>query len=137
MVNHKRVLRSLYVVNATLLIVHEIDSAYWREWDLFGLPGGEAGFLAVHLPLVAVVVWGYGRLAAGARAGAALSVALAAAGVLAAALHAAFLLRGAPEFRAPASIGVLAATLLASLVQATLALRALRATAGRGSRAAP
>jgi hypothetical protein len=25
----------LYLVNSVLLINHEIDSAYWKEWDLF------------------------------------------------------------------------------------------------------
>jgi hypothetical protein len=133
-VNHTLVLRRLYVVNATLLVVHEIDSAFWREWDLFGLPAGEAGFLAIHLPLVALVVWGYGRTAEGARAGAVLSLLLAAAGLLAAALHAAFLLRGAPEFRAPASIALLVAILVVSLAQAPLAVAALRGPAAPTTR---
>jgi len=30
----------LYLANAVLLINHEIDSAYWKEWELFKLPGG-------------------------------------------------------------------------------------------------
>ena len=30
----------VYLANAVLLIVHEIGSAYWKEWDLFRLPGG-------------------------------------------------------------------------------------------------
>lgn len=25
----------LYLANATVLITHEIDSAYWHEWELF------------------------------------------------------------------------------------------------------
>ncbi len=130
-------MRRLYLLNAALLVVHEIDSAFWREWDLLGLPGGEAGFLAIHLPLVALLIWGYGRLLAGARAGAILSLALAAAGVLAAALHAALLLRGRPEFRAPGSIAVLAATLVASLAQAPLAIAALRRAGAPAPRDAP
>ena len=24
----------LYIATATLLVVHEIDSAFWKEWDL-------------------------------------------------------------------------------------------------------
>jgi hypothetical protein len=38
----------IYLVNATLLIVHEIDSAYWKEWELFKLPGGAGGFVILH-----------------------------------------------------------------------------------------
>ena len=40
----------LYIVNLTLLILHEMDSAYWKEWQLFHLPGGVGGFLLIHLP---------------------------------------------------------------------------------------
>jgi len=29
----------LYMVNAVLLILHEIDSAYWKEWELFKMRG--------------------------------------------------------------------------------------------------
>ena len=35
-----RVLDALYLVNASLLVTHEIDSAYWNEWELLHLPGG-------------------------------------------------------------------------------------------------
>lgn len=41
----------LYVVNTVLLINHEIDSAYWHEWELFNMKGGVEGFLLIHLPL--------------------------------------------------------------------------------------
>jgi hypothetical protein len=27
----------LYLTNAVLLINHEIDSAYWKEWEIFKL----------------------------------------------------------------------------------------------------
>ncbi len=122
-------LRVLYVANATLLLVHEIDSAFWREWELFHLPGGEPAFLVVHLPLVALVVWGYGRLVEGARAGAVMSLALAVAALAAAAIHAAFMAVGHVEFRAAVSIAVLAGGFAVSALQAPLAMRALR---GRG-----
>ncbi len=41
----------IYLANAVLLINHEIDSAYWKEWDLFKLPGGITGFLIIHFHL--------------------------------------------------------------------------------------
>ena len=127
----------LYPLTAALLIVHEIDSAYWREWALLGLPGGEPLFLVAHLPLVAAVLWGYGRLAAGARAGAVLSLALAVAGLAAGAIHGAFLAAGRPEFRAPTSLAVLIAAAALSAVQLPLAVRALRPAAARGAGAPP
>lgn len=49
----------LYFINAILLILHEIDSAYWREWELFSLPGGTNGFLPLHVPLLFFVLYGF------------------------------------------------------------------------------
>jgi hypothetical protein len=43
-------------VSAVTLIVHEIGSAYWKEWDLFCLRGGAASFLLLHLPLLFLVM---------------------------------------------------------------------------------
>jgi len=34
----------LYLLNGAILLTHEIDSAYWQEWQLFGI-----GDLRVHL----------------------------------------------------------------------------------------
>jgi len=46
-----KVLFWLYLINAILLINHEIDSAFWKEWELFKLPGGIGGFLILHFPI--------------------------------------------------------------------------------------
>src|SRR5512133_1501827 len=120
-VNHR-----LYPLTAALLIVHEIDSAYWREWELLGLPGGVEAFLLIHLPLALLVLWGQAEVAARSRAGFWMSVAVGAAGILTAAIHFAFLLRGAVEFRTPGSLAVIGASALAGL-----ALLASTATASR------
>ena len=48
----------VYLINAVLIIVHEIDSAYWREWKLFKLPGGINFFLIIHIPLVFLILYG-------------------------------------------------------------------------------
>lgn len=39
----------LYLLNAALLITHEIDSAYWHELEPFGIRGG--------IQLFPVVIW--------------------------------------------------------------------------------
>ena len=48
----------VYLINAVLLINHEIDSAYWKEWDLFKLPGGITGFLILHFPILFLILYG-------------------------------------------------------------------------------
>jgi hypothetical protein len=49
-------LKRLYLINTALLSTHEVDSAYWREWDLFHLPGGLPGFLLLHISLFLLVL---------------------------------------------------------------------------------
>jgi hypothetical protein len=66
----------LYSVNATLLIVHEIDSAYRQEWKLFRLPGGISFFLILHLPLVFLILYGLAQVQQESQAGQILSLVL-------------------------------------------------------------
>lgn len=106
-------MKRLYWLTAALLVVHEIDSAYWREWELFGLPGGVELFLALHVPLVLLVLWGYQQVIAGSRAGVRMAALVGALGVATGAVHGTFLARGAAEFRTPASLAVIVATVLA------------------------
>jgi hypothetical protein len=46
----------IYLLNTVVLIIHEIDSAYWKEWELFRLPGGVTGFLNLHFPILFFVL---------------------------------------------------------------------------------
>ncbi len=48
----------VYMVNATLLLLHEIESAYEREWEIFKLPGNLTGFLLVHIPMILLIFYG-------------------------------------------------------------------------------
>ncbi|MBN1916045.1 hypothetical protein JW796_03590 [Candidatus Dojkabacteria bacterium] len=47
-----------YIINATLLLLHEIESAYEREWELLKLPGKITGFLLIHIPIILVILIG-------------------------------------------------------------------------------
>ena len=120
-----RVLDGLYLVNAALLITHEIDSAYWHEWELLHLPGDIQLFLTLNLGLVVLVLFGFGEVARQRRSGLWCSLGLAGAGVLAFVIHGFFIARGHPEFRLPISLAVLGASLVLSLVQGAMAWRLL------------
>ncbi|MBT8228214.1 MAG: hypothetical protein HKP61_02135 [Dactylosporangium sp.] len=119
-------LRWLYLINISLLIAHEIDSAYWMEWEMFGLPGGNGGFFALHIPLVALFVWGYGRVIAATRAGFWLSLLTCVAGFFAFGIHATFLVAGYTQFREPASLALLAAIAVVSGFQTPATIRRMR-----------
>ena len=114
---NKELAAMLYFANAVVLITHEIDSAYWHEWNLLGLPGGIQLFLILHIPLVGAVLLGYRTVISWATGAEAWCYALASVGILAFLLHGTFLLMGTPEFRSPVSLALLGATLVLSLWQ--------------------
>lgn len=110
----------IYLVNSVLLINHEIDSAYWKEWDLFKLPGGIAGFLILHLPLLFLILYGLVLVSQQSFVGLIFSLVLAIGGIFAFSIHMSFIKKGRNEFRTPISLSILIATLAVSLVQAGL-----------------
>jgi hypothetical protein len=117
------VLARLYLLNAAVLVTHEIDSAYWHEWELFGIPGGIQLFLLLNLLLILLIFYGHQALLTGRRAGLVLSWALAAGGIFAAAIHSVFLVHGSQAFLTPVSLALLAATLVLSVLQAVFLWR--------------
>ena len=110
----------IYMVNAVLLIDHEIDSGYWKEWELFRLPGGITGFLIIHLPMLFIILYGLVLVSEGAFWGLVISIVLAAGGIFAFIIHTYFIRKGREEFKTPMSQFILWATLLTSIVQGAL-----------------
>ena len=107
----------LYLINAVLLINHEIDSAYWKEWELFGLPGGIAGFLLLHFPLLFIVLYGLVLIVRHSFLGFIFSFILCFGGIFAFIIHTYFLRKGREEFNKPISKMILILTLLVSITQ--------------------
>jgi len=116
---------AVYFVNALVLILHEMDSAYWEEWTLFGLPGGEPGFLGLHIPLFAVLLVGLVGVEQGNRWGLAISLSIGLAGLFAFGIHTYQRKRGVQAFEYSSSKAILWATLLLSVPQVAMSLYAL------------
>ncbi len=108
----------LYLINAVLLILHEMDSAYWREWRLFKLPGAMTGFLLLHVPLLGLLLYGLLLLERQASAGLLFSIVVSAGGLFAFGIHTYFLKHGHAEFNVLISKVILGGTLVVSLLQA-------------------
>jgi hypothetical protein len=115
----------IYLVNAILLINHEIDSAYWKEWDLFKLPGGISGFLIIHFPLLFLVLYGLVLVYQGSFSGLIFSMILSLSGIFAFCIHLFFIKRGRNEFKTPVSLFILSATLIVSIIQGILTVALL------------
>jgi hypothetical protein len=107
----------LYLANSVLLINDEIDSAYWKEWELFKLPGGLTGFLLLHFPILLLILLGLILVCRHSSWGLIFSFVLCFGGIFAFTAHTYFLGKGRHEFNKPISKFILIAILMVSLVQ--------------------
>jgi hypothetical protein len=112
----------IYIINAVLLIDHEIDSAHWKEWELLRLPGGITGFLLLHIPLLFVILWGLVLISRHSYWGSLFSLLLCLGGSFAFVAHTYFLKIGRPQFNKPISKCILVAILALSALQAGVTL---------------
>jgi hypothetical protein len=118
--------QTLYIINLALLVTHEIDSAFWREWELFGMPGGIQLFLVVNFALTLVLLFGLRSVLLERRSALRFSLLEGAMGLFACAIHFAFLATGHRQFSLPVSMITLALIGVVSLLQAIAALKAGR-----------
>ena len=102
-----RTLSTLYVIVFTLLIVHEIDSAFWKEWEMFNLRGGIQLFNLIHIIIIPVFIIGYGIIIKNAEKGLIFSFLLGSLGVFAFVIHSVFLSIGYNQFKIPVSIAII------------------------------
>ena len=116
----------LYLANTVLLIVHEMDSVYWKEWDLFGLGGGVTGFLVLHFPLLFLGLYGLVLVFQRAFAGLIFSLIISLAGLGGFAIHTFFIQKGHKEFTTLVSLFILWGMLIVSLAQAAVTIYLLR-----------
>jgi hypothetical protein len=112
----------LYLTNAVFLIVHEIDSAYWKEWELFGLPGGIALFLILHFPILFIILYGLVLVFSQAYAGMIFSLILSGGGIFAFSIHTYFIKKGHHQFNTPISLFVIITIAILSVIQAVLTI---------------
>ena len=107
----------IYLVNAVLLINHEIESGYWQEWRLFKMNGDISGFLILHFPLLFILLFGLVQVYQETLVGLILSLVFAARGLFAFVIHMYFIRKGNREFTLRVSLFILFGTLILSLFQ--------------------
>ncbi len=110
-------LRWLFMLNATILCTHQIDAAYWHEWNLFQLPGGNQLNLILNLPLVLSVFVAFSFVVMGSVHARRAHLYLVFLGFLTVTLHGLFFSWGHTEFQQPMSLVLIAATGFLSAVQ--------------------
>jgi len=112
----------VYLANAVVLVVHEMDAVRWEEWSLLHLPGGEPGFLALHVPPLILLLLGLVGLAQGTWWGFAIGLAVGVSGLSAYGIHTFQRRSGVPAFDTPPSRLILWTTLIVSVPQVLLSL---------------
>lgn len=127
-----RLLPVLFIANATVLFVHQIDAAYWHEWEMFHIPGGNQVNLLLNLPIIALVLMAHREAVLGSRHASAAHTLLAFLGLLTVGLHSAFFAFGSTQFLQPMSIALLVSTGLLSIWQ-LVCLRGFVAVARPGA----
>lgn len=119
-------LNKLLILNIALLIGHQIDAAYWHEWDMFALPGGIQLFNILNV-IIFVVVLGCLSLVIQRRpAGYAAALFIALCGAIVLPIHAGFAINGFEQFNLPVSIGLIVTGFVIALTQALVTVRSRR-----------
>lgn len=118
-------LRWLFLAKATVLVTHQIDAAYWHEWELFFIPGGNQVNLLLNIPIIALVLYAHSRVVSNIDTGLPFYKLLAALGFLTVGIHSFFLLNGSESFRQAVSVALLVATFVLSTWQ-LIALRGIK-----------
>ena len=127
-----RVLDRVAALNLSLVMAHQADAAYWKEWEMFGLPGGIQLFTLFNLAAFLLLLWLYSAVVSRQRTGFRDSFLIAGLSGIVLPIHAAFAYAGFTEFRLPVSIAVIIGTFVVSIWQAILTWRARTEFRGGG-----
>lgn len=117
------VLHRLLIIQMALIIGHQIDAAYWHEWDMFHMPGGIQLFNAINVMLFLILLvclqWAFSGHPRG-RVGAWV---VTVGGGLILPIHAGFALAGYQQFALPVSVALIVASFLSTLALVMLLSR--------------
>ncbi|UQS92487.1 hypothetical protein M5C90_15640 [Pseudomonas chlororaphis subsp. piscium] len=103
-----------YFVTMLLLILHQIDAAFWREWEMFFLPGGVQGFLLFNAFAIPVLMIGYQHVLLGTSSARLYAKVCAGLGVLTFTIHVGLAISGSHQFHLPLSIAVIVFCVISS-----------------------
>ncbi|HDQ46285.1 MAG TPA: hypothetical protein ENN17_12445 [bacterium] len=119
-----KTLTSFYLLNATFLILHEIESAYEKEWEILKLPGKVTGFLLMHIPIVLILLYGLLEIEKQTRAGFAIGILTGIGGLIPFLVHK-IVVRRKGHFHHWISDFILYANVITGVVVAMLSVRSI------------
>ena len=110
-------IEKLYLFNLSLLITHEIDSAFWHEWEMFHLPGGIQFFNIINFILILILIYGFATVVRLEKKGYIYSLLISITGLTAFFIHGSFIFFGYEQFILPVSLLILLACFILSVWQ--------------------
>lgn len=116
-------LNKIVVLNLSLLITHQVDAAYWHEWEMFLIPGGIQFFDIFNLVVFIILLACFISVIQRKNSGVVSSLIIAAVSGIVLPIHSGFALAGFNEFSLPVSIAAIVGTFIASVWQIVLTLR--------------
>ncbi len=116
-------LEKVYFYTMSVLIFHQIDAAYWKEWEMFYLPGGLQGYLLFNIIAIPVVLVGYKKVVTRSADAKIYSYICGSLGILTFIIHATFAIFGAEQFNLPLSIFIIVLCLISGVWQVILTKR--------------
>lgn len=117
-------LNKVAIINLCFLITHQVDAAYWHEWEMFHIPGGIQFFDVFNFVAFALLLACFLALATRNRYGYRGSFVIAAVSGIVLPIHAGFAIAGFTQFDLPVSIAAIVGTFVFSLWQSALTLQA-------------
>jgi len=115
----------IYLINSVVLLIHEIDSAYWQEWKLINPneKNGINGFLILHIPMIFFILLGLVLVYEYKYTGLIISIILSSGGLFAFFFHFYHLRKGRSESNTILSKGILISALILSVFQLLLTIK--------------
>lgn len=116
-------IQRLYIATLSFLIVHQIDAAYWNEWELFLLPGGIQLFNILNLAIIPFLVYGFRSVILKETSGRRWSLITGGLGTLTLLIHSGFYIAGNDRFTLPISALIVVACGLSGIAKVVLTLK--------------
>jgi hypothetical protein len=120
-------LNNLVFANVAILITHQIDAAYWHEWEMFKLPGGIQLYNLINLVLFIAILSSTQSILNRTPTGFRNCLIVGGLSLLVLPIHACFAIAGFQQFHLPVSIAIIGLSFVAatSLIIVTMQSRAI------------
>ncbi|MBU6152986.1 MAG: hypothetical protein KGP28_01680 [Bdellovibrionales bacterium] len=108
---------TLYAINLALLLTHQVDAAYQREWEMMRVPGGIEFFLIFNLAISMPLILAYRSVIDNTKRARSAELILGSIGLLTVGIHMVYLFQGRKEFTQGSSLLILLAIFFTSILQ--------------------